>query len=75
MIALLGGAAALDNGLGRVPAMGWNTWNKFACDISEDLIKQTADKIVELGLDKVGYKYVNLDDCWMQKERDSRGHV
>ena len=75
LIALLGGAAALDNGLGRVPAMGWNTWNKFACDISEDLIKQTADKIVELGLDKVGYKYVNLDDCWMQKKRDSRGHV
>jgi alpha-galactosidase len=30
---------ALDNGLGKVPQMGWNTWNKFACDIDEDLIK------------------------------------
>ena len=32
---------ALDNGLGLSPQMGWNTWNKFACEISEDLIKET----------------------------------
>lgn len=37
---------ALDNGLGLKPQMGWNSWNKFACDISEKLIKQTADRIV-----------------------------
>jgi alpha-galactosidase len=30
---------ALDNGLGRVPPMGWNPWNKFGCNITEDLIK------------------------------------
>jgi alpha-galactosidase len=29
----------LDNGLGATPQMGWNTWNSFACDINEDLIK------------------------------------
>jgi len=45
--------------------MGWNTWNKFACGISEDLIKATADQLVDMGLDKLGYKYINLDDCWM----------
>jgi alpha-galactosidase len=28
-------AYALENGLGRVPQMGWNTWNKFACNIDE----------------------------------------
>ena len=54
--------------------MGWNTWNKFACDIQEDLIKQTVDKLMDLGLDKVGYNYVNLDDCWMLEERDDDGH-
>ena len=65
---------ALDNGLGKVPQMGWNTWNKFACDIDEDLIKQTIDSLVDLGLDKIGYNYVNLDDCWMLPERTDDGH-
>ena len=55
--------------------MGWNTWNKFACNITEDLIKKSADRMVELGLDKLGYKYVNIDDCWMLKERDAQGHM
>jgi len=34
---------ALDNGLGLVPQMGWNTWNKFNCQINEYLIKKAAD--------------------------------
>ncbi len=62
---------ALNNGLGRTPQMGWNSWNKFACNINEVLIRQTADKIVEMGLDKLGYEYVNIDDCWNAVERDS----
>jgi hypothetical protein len=57
-------SVALNNGLGRTPQMGWSSWNHFHCNISEELIKSTADKLVELGLDKKGYKYVNLDDCW-----------
>jgi alpha-galactosidase len=65
---------ALNNGLGLVPQMGWNTWNKFACDISEDLLQKTIDQVVELGLDKLGYNYINLDDCWMQEERTADGH-
>jgi len=28
-----------------------------------------------MGLDKLGYKYINLDDCWMQEERDDAGHI
>jgi alpha-galactosidase len=56
--------SALENGLGRVPQMGWNTWNKFACGIDEKLIMQSADQIVEYGLDKLGYTYINIDDCW-----------
>lgn len=55
--------------------MGWNTWNKYACDISEDIIKSNADQIVKLGLDKLGYVYVNVDDCWMLKDRDANKHV
>lgn len=55
--------------------MGWNSWNKFGSNITEALIKQTADKIVELGLDKLGYRYVNLDDCWNAVERDTQGRM
>ena len=61
---------ALDNGLGLTPQMGWNSWNKFGCNITEDLIKETTELIIQLGLHEVGYTYVNLDDCWMMEERD-----
>jgi alpha-galactosidase len=46
------------------PPMGWNSWNAFRCNVSEarSLCKM-ANRIVELGLDQVGYRYVNLDDC------------
>ena len=44
--------------------MGWNSWNKFACNIDENLIKGVADAMVETGLRDAGYVYLNLDDCW-----------
>jgi len=72
---MVAGTLALNNGVGRTPQMGWNSWNKFSCNITESLIKQTADRIVELGLDKLGYNYVNLDDCWNAVERDSQGRM
>lgn len=65
---------AYDNGLGLTPPMGWNSWNKFACDIQEDLIKDIANAMIDLGLKDVGYEYVNLDDCW-QISRNSSGYV
>ena len=34
-----------------------------------------ADKLVELGLRDLGYVYVNIDDCWMAKERDKNGRL
>lgn len=67
-------ATALDNGLGLVPQMGWNTWNKFGCKISEALIKDTVVTFKQMGLDKLGYTYINLDDCWAEKERSADGH-
>ena len=72
---LISSAQGLDNGLAKTPQMGWNTWNKFACTINEDLIKGSADRLVELGLNKLGYKFVNIDDCWMLADRDANGHM
>lgn len=65
----------LGNGLGLTPQMGWNSWNHFACKIEEKLIKQTADAMVSTGLSALGYKYVNLDDCWAELNRDSKGNL
>ena len=42
--------SALDNGLAKTPPMGWNSWNKFACNVSEQLIKEAADAIVSTGM-------------------------
>jgi alpha-galactosidase len=71
----LGCVAALDNGVGLTPAMGWNSWNRFRCEgLNEDLIKEVASAIVSTGLRDAGYQYVNIDDCWMEK-RGPDGHI
>ena len=46
---------------GRLPAMGWNSWNAFGSGNTEALTRAMSDCIVALGLDKLGYKYVVLD--------------
>ena len=62
------------DGLALTPPMGWNSWNKFACDVNEALIRETADAMVSSGLKDAGYEYVNIDDCW-HGERDSQGFI
>ena len=54
---------------GRLPAMGWNSWNAFGSGNTEALTCAMADKIIELGLDKLGYKYLVLDDGCYKSER------
>ena len=60
--------------LALTPPMGWNSWNKFACDVNEDLIRQTADAMVSSGMKDAGYQYINIDDCW-HGERDPQGFI
>jgi alpha-galactosidase len=60
--------------LARTPTMGWNSWNKFACNVSETLIRETADAMVATGLKDAGYKYIVIDDCW-QVSRDAGGNI
>jgi len=57
------------------PPMGWNSWNKFGCQIDEALIRETADAMVAHGMKAAGYRYVNIDDCWMAKARDAAGNL
>jgi len=65
---------ANNNGVGLTPAMGYNTWNDFRCNINAQNIQDAADAIVKQGLNKVGYEYVNIDDCWATS-RDKNGTV
>lgn len=58
-------------GLALTPPMGWNSWNTFAVNINEELIKGVADKMVSSGMKDAGYTYLVLDDGWMSMERDS----
>jgi alpha-galactosidase len=62
------------DGLDLTPQMGWNSWNKFQCDVSEELVRETADAMATNGMKDAGYQYINLDDCW-QGQRDAQGFI
>ncbi|WP_333769884.1 glycoside hydrolase family 27 protein [Streptomyces sp. IBSBF 2435] len=68
-------AAALGNGLATTPQMGFNDWNAYGCNVSESLIKSTAQAMHSNGMQAAGYTYVNIDDCWLTHSRDSGGHL
>ncbi|HXM93735.1 MAG TPA: glycoside hydrolase family 27 protein [Candidatus Dormibacteraeota bacterium] len=72
------GAQASDNPsasqLAKTPPMGWNSWNKFGCDVSEGLIREMTEAVVSSGMQAAGYQFVNIDDCW-QVDRDSQGNI
>ncbi len=67
-------AHAPSSGLALTPPMGWNSWNKFACNVSEDLIKGTADAMVKSAMKDAGYEYIVIDDCW-QVNRDANSNI
>ena len=60
--------------------MGWMSWQRFGCEtdcdadpefcLSENLIKITADSLVEGGFRDAGYEYIHIDDCWLLRDRD-----
>ena len=71
-----------DNGMSRLPPMGWNSWctdslcNAFGRDpCTEHMVATVADAIVSQGMDVLGYNYVTLDDCWSAKTRTATGEL
>lgn len=70
----MGMIAVVGAGLATTPPLGFNTWNHFGCTgINASVLKMTADQFVELGLAKLGYTFVNSDDCWMLANRSDNG--
>jgi alpha-galactosidase len=60
--------------LALTPPLGWNSWNTFACEVDEKLIREMADAMVSSGMKDAGYEYINIDDCW-HGERDAKGNI
>lgn len=76
------------NGLSLTPPMGFMTWQRFRCEtncdtsaghhnrcISEWLIREVADAMVENGWLDLGYNYLIIDDCWPEKTRNATGYL
>jgi alpha-galactosidase len=71
---IIGASAQKFDGLAKTPPMGWNSWNKFGCNVSEKLVMQMADQMVTSGMKDAGYEYIVIDDCW-QIDRDENGEI
>lgn len=67
--------SANTRGNAATPPMGWNSWNAFATLVNEEKVMGTAKALVETGLAKKGYRYVNIDDGWWLKRRQSDGRI
>src|ERR1043166_5484446 len=65
---------SVSKGLALTPPMGFNTWNKFGCNVSDELVRGMADAMVKSGMKDAGYQYVVIDDCW-QVSRDANANI
>jgi alpha-galactosidase len=65
---------AVGERLALAPPMGWNSFNRFGCEIDEDKVRAAAEALVASGLADRGFTYVNIDDGW-QGGRDRRGRL
>ncbi|MES3020164.1 MAG: NPCBM/NEW2 domain-containing protein [Pseudomonadota bacterium] len=62
-------------GAAALPPMGWNSWNAFLLEIDEEKVIGSAQKLVDSGLAKLGYKYVNIDDGWWSHRDTKTGQM
>uniref|UniRef100_A0A7E4VX66 Alpha-galactosidase n=1 Tax=Panagrellus redivivus TaxID=6233 RepID=A0A7E4VX66_PANRE len=85
VIANIAAVSSLQNGLARLPPMGWMSWAKFLCEtdckkhpntcISEDLYAKMGNRLVTDGYKDVGYEYIHIDDCWSKLQRNKEGRL
>lgn len=75
LLAVLRHAVALEGPVGRLPAMGYNSFNAFQCNYNASLLQAQAKVLHERGLVAAGYNILTLDDCYALKERNATGHM
>jgi alpha-galactosidase len=71
----LSGRGQTSDELAMTPQMGWNSWNKFAARVNEQVIRETADAMATNGMKAAGYQYVCIDDTWEASQRDADGSL
>ncbi len=60
--------------LSLTPQMGWNDWYTHYNRVTDATMRQAADLMISSGMADYGYQYMNIDDCWMnaQRNKDTR---
>jgi len=69
------GLGTPSDGLAPTPPMGWNSWNRFGPFVSDHLVRETADALIESGMRDAGYRYVVVDDAWEGSLRGDDGNL
>jgi alpha-galactosidase len=72
---LVGSALALDNGFGRTPVMGFNTYNDVGCSPNQTHIYNTMDALIEKGFLAAGYNFFQVDCGWQGYDRQANGSI
>ena len=62
------------NQLAATPPMGWNSYNRFGNNVTDQQVREITDAMVSSGMKAAGYQYIVIDDGW-QGERDTRGRL
>lgn len=75
LLGVAGVAAALNNGVGKLPKMGYDTFNAFGCDYNSTSVLAQVEAMKKLGLVDAGYNSLILDDCYTLKNRSSSGEL
>jgi alpha-galactosidase len=52
------------DGIALTPPMGWNSWNCWGNSVSQEKVLSSAHALLDKGLDKYGWTYINIDDGW-----------
>jgi alpha-galactosidase len=47
LVAFSAGAQKFSD-LAQTPPMGWNSWNKFQCDVDETIVRAMADAMAQM---------------------------
>jgi alpha-galactosidase len=68
---LAASCGALDNGVGRAPALGWSSWycSPGGSQVTSAFVRANAEALIASGLAAKGYVYVNVDEGWLLGRR------
>ncbi|MEO7212930.1 putative Ig domain-containing protein [Mucilaginibacter sp.] len=61
--------------LALTPPMGWNSWNCWGLNVSDEKVRLSARAMVEKGLSDYGWNYINVDDGWQAAQRKKDGEI